>query len=82
MTTDTRREPGGRQRAQRPYFLFGAKEARRRQRVPRHQAKVAILVQQDQDQEDGKTEVIVEPKTVSPREPFAGEDRFCEDKLY
>ena len=48
------------------YFLFGAKEASRR-RVPRHQAKVAILVQQDQDQEDGKAEVIVEPKTASPQ---------------
>ena len=45
--------------------------------VPRHQEKVAILVQRDQDQEDGKTEVIVEPKTASPPEPFAGEDHFC-----
>src|SRR3954470_2243520 len=27
MTIDTRRAPGGRQRAQRPCFLFGAKEA-------------------------------------------------------
>ena len=35
--------------------------------VPRHQAKVAILVQQDQDQEDGKAEVIVEPKTAPPQ---------------
>ena len=45
-------------------------------RVPMHQAKVAILVQRDQDQEDGRTEVIVEPKTASPPERFAGEDRF------
>ena len=44
--------------------------------VPRHQAKVAISVQRDQDQEDGKTEVIVEPKTASPPELFAGEDTF------
>ena len=51
-------------------------------RVPRHQAKVAILVQRDQDQEDDKTEVIVEPKTASPLELFAGEDRFCQDSLY
>ena len=29
-----------------------------------------------------KTEVTVEPKTASPLEPFAGEDRFCQDKLY
>ena len=45
-------------------------------RVPRHQAKVAILVQQDQDQEDGKAEVIMEPKAASPPEPFACEDHF------
>ena len=31
-------------------------------RVPRHHAKVAVLVQRDQDQEDGKTEVIMEPR--------------------
>ena len=35
--------------------------------VPRHQAKVAISVQRDQDQEDGKVEVIMEPKTASPQ---------------
>ena len=50
--------------------------------VPRHQAKVAISVQQDQDQEDGKTEVIVEHKTASPPELFAREDRFSQDSLY
>ena len=50
--------------------------------VPRHQAKVSIPVQRDQDQQDGKTEVTVEPKLASPPEPFAGEDRFCQDKLY
>ena len=47
--------------------------------VPRHQAKVAISVQQDQDQEDYKAEVIVEPKTASPLEFCAGEDYFCQD---
>ena len=35
-----------------------------------------------QDQQDGKTEVTVEPKTASPPEPLAGEDYFCQDKLY
>ena len=50
--------------------------------VPRHQAKVAISVQREQDQKDGKTEVIMEPKTASPPEPFAGEDHFCQDSLY
>ena len=42
--------------------------------IQRHQEKVAISVQQDQDQEDCKTEVIVEPKTASPPEALAGED--------
>ena len=47
--------------------------------VLRCQAKVAISVQQDQDQEDYKIEVIVEPKTASPPELCAGEDYFCQD---
>ena len=46
------------------------------------QAKVSISVQQDQDQQDGRTEVIVEPKAASPPEPLAGEDYFCQDSLY
>ena len=50
--------------------------------VLRHQAKVSISMQQDQDQQDGRTEVTVEPKTTSPPEPLAGEDYFCQDKLY
>ena len=50
--------------------------------LPRHQAKVTISVKRDQDQKDGKTEVTMEPKTASPPGPFAGEDRFCQDKLY
>ena len=45
-------------------------------------AKVAISVQQDQDQKDGKMEVIVDPKTASPQEPFAGGDHLCQDGLY
>ena len=81
MTIDTRRAPGGRQRAQRPYFLFGAKEASTtaeyrglRQRLPFLCDKTKTM--------DRKTEVIVEPKTASPPEPFTGEDRFCQDSLY
>ena len=50
--------------------------------VPRHQEKVSISVQQDQDQQDGRTEVIVEPRTASQPEPLAGEDYFCQDSLY
>ena len=38
-------------------------------------------MQRDQDQEDGKAEVIVEPKTASPPEPFAGKDHFCQDSF-
>ena len=41
-----------------------------------YQAKVAISVQQDQDQQNGRTEVIVEPKLASPPESLAGEDRL------
>ena len=36
----------------------------------------------DQDQQDGKTEVTMEPKAASPPEPLAGEDYFCQDSLY
>ena len=46
------------------------------------QAKVSISVQRDQDQQDGKTEVTMEPKAASPPEPLAGEDSFCQDSLY
>ena len=38
--------------------------------------KGCISVQQDQDQEDCKTEVIVEPKPASPPEPLASEDHL------
>ena len=34
------------------------------------------------DQPDGKAEITMEPKTVSPPEPFAGEDHFRQDSLY
>ena len=47
-----------------------------------HQAKVSISVQRYQDEPDGRTEVTMEPETASSPEPFAGEDRFCQDKLY
>ena len=50
--------------------------------VPRHQAKVSISLQRDQDQQDGRTKVTMEPKAASPPELFAGEDCFCQDKLY
>ena len=34
------------------------------------------------DQQDGRMEVTVEPRTASSPEPFAGEDHFCQDSLY
>ena len=72
----------GARRAQSVGFLFGAREASHRRGVSRNQPNVSILVQQDQDRQDGRTEVIVEPKTASPPEPLAGEDYFCQDSLY
>ena len=52
-------------------FPLWCKGGKRGHGVPRHQAKVAVSVQQDQDWEDCKTEVIVEL--------CAGEDYFCQD---
>ena len=40
---------------------------------PRHQAKVTIPVQRDQDQPGGRTEVTMEPKTASPPELLVAE---------
>ena len=50
--------------------------------VPRNQAKVSILLQRDEDRQDGRTKVIAEPTVASLPEPFAGEDYFCQDSLY
>ena len=60
-------------------FPLWCKGGKRSRGVPRHQAKVAISVQRDQDQEDYETEVTVEPKTASSPELCAGEDYFCQD---
>ena len=43
---------------------------------PRHRAKVAIPVQRDQDQQSGRTEVTVEPKTASSPVLLAPEDHL------
>ena len=75
-------EAGGREWVQCTSFLFGAKEASSRHEVPRKQPKFSILVQQDQDHQDGRTEVIVEPTAASQPEAFAGEDHFSQDKMY
>ena len=78
MMTEARRAPA----CAVSLFPLWCKGGKRSRGVLRHRAKVAILVQQDRDQKDGKTKVIMEPKTASPPEPLAGEDHFCQDKLY
>ena len=79
MTTKGARRVPARAASSFPLWCKGSKRIRG---VTRHQAKVAISVQHDQDQEDCKTEVIVEPKTASPLELCAGEDYFCQDSWY
>ena len=59
-----------------PLWCKGGKHSRG---IPRHQAKVAMSVRRDQDQEDYEMEVTVEPKTASSLELCAGEDYFCQD---
>ena len=79
MTTKGARRVPARTVSSFPLWCKGSKRSRG---VPRHQAKVAISVQQDQDQEDCKMVVIVEPKTASPPELCAGKDYFCQDSWY
>ena len=43
---------------------------------PRHRAKVTIPVQQVQDQQSGRMEVTVEPKTASSPVPLVVEDQI------
>ena len=57
-------------------FPLCCKEGKRRRGVPRHQAKVSISVQRDQDQQDGKAEITVEPKAASPPEPLQAKTAF------
>ena len=75
MTGGARRVPA-RAASSLPLWCKGGKLSRG---VLRHQAKVAISVQRDQDQEDYETEVTVEPKTASSPELCVDEDHFCQD---
>ena len=59
-------------------FPLWCKGGKRSLGVPRHQAKDAVSVQRDQNQEDYETEVTVEPKMASSPELCAGEDYFCQ----
>ena len=76
VSHDFRHQAGARRAAS--LFPLWCKGGKRSHRVPRHQAKVAISVQRDQEQEDYETEVTVEPKMASSPELCAGEDYFCQ----
>ena len=54
-------------------FPLWCKGGKRRRGVPRHQAKVSLSVQRDQDQQYGRTEITAEPKTASSPVPLADE---------
>ena len=69
MSHDYQGQVGAR-RAQSAGFLFVSREASHRSGVPRNQPKVSILVQRDQDRQDGGTEVITEPTAASRPEAF------------
>ena len=69
MTTKARRAPAYVE----ALFPLWCKGGKRRQR---YQGKETISVQQDQDQLNGRMEVIMEPKPASPSESLAGEDRL------
>ena len=72
MTIKTRRAPACAVSS----FPLWCKGGKHRRGVPRHQAKVSISVQQDQDQQDGRTEITTEPTAASPLEPLAGANRL------
>ena len=69
MTTEARRAPS----CAESLFPLWCKGGKRRRE---YQAKATILVQQDQDQQEGRTEVIVEPKPASSSGSLAGEDQL------
>ena len=82
MTMKIRQAPGERYRTKCPCFLFGAKEASAGAEYRGIKQRFPYWCNETEDQQGGKTEVTVEPKTASPPEPLAGEDCFCQDKLY
>ena len=73
MTTKGARRVPARAVSSFPLWCKGGKRSRG---VPRHQAKAPVWVQRDQDQSNGREEVIVEPKPASPPEPLEGEDQL------
>ena len=69
MTTEARRAPA----CAGSLFPLWCKGGKHRQE---YQAKATISVQQDQDQQDGKIEVIMGPKPASSSGSLAGEDQL------
>ena len=75
---DDRGQPGARRAPACVVSLFPlwCKGGKRRCGVPSDQAKVTILMQRDQDQQSGRTEVTVEPKTTSSPVSLAIENQL------
>ena len=63
-------------------FPLWCKGGKHRRGLPRHQAKVAISVQRNQDQRSGRMEVTVEPKTASSPVLWQPKTNFSQDNLY
>ena len=57
-------------------FPLWCKGGKCRRGVLRHQAKVSISVQRDQDKQDGRMEITVEPKMASSPVPLVVEDHL------
>ena len=78
MSHDDRDQAGARRAPACAMSLFPlwCKGGKHRREVPRHQAKVSLSVQRDRDQQDGRTEVTVEPKTASSPVLLAAEDQL------
>ena len=72
MTIEARRAPA----CAVSLFPLWCKGGKHRHGVPRHQAKVTISVQRDQDQLSVRMEVTMEPKTASSPVPLAVEDQL------
>ncbi len=78
---DASHDDRGRQAGASPRSVLLSSLVQRGQAQPRSteaSGKGAISVQRDQDHEDYKMEVIVEPETASSPELCAGEDYFCQ----
>ena len=72
VTIETRRAPA----CAVSLFPLWCKGGKHRHGVPRHQAKVTIPVQRDQDEQSGRMEVTMEPKTASSLVPLIAEDQL------